>query len=145
MSATASKRGRPPFVPTAEQRNLVTAMRGNGTQVRVIARIISVPYSTLRTAFRDELKNGTSEMGARIALTFAQAAMTDWHAAEKWLRMRGGPEWQPAERRFVGGIADAPPIPLDVNAKVTIYLPDNGRRNVKPEGDADAGPADNQP
>jgi transposase-like protein len=137
----AGTRGRPRFVPTEEQRNQVKAMRANGDPIRAIARAIGIGYTTLRSVCRVELREGREDSISRVGLTLFTAALTDWHAAEKWLRLRGGQEWQPAERRFVGGIADAPPIPLDVNARVTIYLPDNGRAKIPTGADPAAAAA----
>jgi hypothetical protein len=143
--ADRKKMGRPPYVATQDQRGIVAAMRANGTPVRIIARNIGVHFDVLRREFREELAEGKAQIKAVLGASVIRAGINgDWRAAIAWLRVHGGPEWQNVERRLIGGIPGsegAAPIPLDVNAKVTVYLPDNGRRNITIEGEVAAATA----
>jgi hypothetical protein len=49
------------------------------------------------------------------------------HAIKYWLATHGGPEWRLTERHEIGGFDGAPPIAVNGEAKVVVYLPDNGR------------------
>lgn len=53
-----SKRGRPTFEPTAEQRKKVLKLSGDGNSIADIARLTKISKPTLRRYFPDELISG---------------------------------------------------------------------------------------
>jgi DNA invertase Pin-like site-specific DNA recombinase len=64
-------RGRPPFVPTEQQRHTVEVLVAHGVAERVIAKVLGIDRNTLRKHFRDEL---------RVCIVRAALA-GDWRAA----------------------------------------------------------------
>lgn len=134
MDGQQRSRGGPSFEPTPQERQLVRVLRANGNAVRVIASLVGsgIDAKTLRKHFRDELREGKEHVVAAVGAAVVKAALAgNMFAARYWLATHGGPEWRVTEGRLIGGLSDAPPVPLDVTtAKVTIYLPDNGRGPV---------------
>lgn len=122
-------RGHPPFQPTPEQREQVQTMRANGNSLPTIARSIGgIDVKTLRKHFGEELRTGREQVIADVGSAVVRAAkMGNMVAAKYWLSTHGGPEWRAIEARQIGGLPDAPPIPIDLSGKVMIYLPHNGR------------------
>lgn len=133
------QRGGPPFEPTPQQRQLVQVLRANGNAVRVISAVVGIDPKTLRKHFRTELRDGHAHIVATLGARLVQLGMAgNVHALKYWLATHGGPEWRVVEGRQIGGLEGGAPIPLDVStAKVTIYLPSNGREPV--EGHAAGG------
>jgi hypothetical protein len=121
-------RGQPPFEPTPGQRQTVQVMRANGDALPIIARAIGVDVKTLRKRLKVELANGHAQVRAAIGGSVVRAALAgNMHAAKYWLSTHGGPEWRIIEGRQIGGLEGAPPIAVSTDAKVVVYLPDNGR------------------
>jgi len=119
--------GHPPFEPAHDQRQLVQVMRANGDTLAIIARNIGIDEKTLRKHFKDELADGHAQVVAAVGASVVKAALAgNIYAAKYWLSTHGGPEWKVIEGRQIGGMPDAPPIAIS-DAKVTIFLPDNGR------------------
>jgi len=88
----AAKRGRPPFVPTDEQRELVKQMAIAGIDPSSMAIMIRWPDSdkpisrkTLYEKFPDELVQGVVHTNIRVA-----AASTRWSWPATWLRRSSG-------------------------------------------------------
>jgi hypothetical protein len=130
MSDAPRGRGRPPHIPTPEQRRLVQVLRSNGTALRVIARNLSLDVTTLRKAYKDELREGHESVVAAVGAAIVQQALNgNVHAAKYWLSTHGGPEWKIVEGRQIGGMPGADPIPIQQSgdSRVVIVLPDNGR------------------
>ena len=90
--APKRKRGRPPFVPTKEQRNLCSALAAAGwTQEDIAARFRIKSLATLRKAFKVELKQGAIDVKAQITGTWIQKAMRgDNYCLALYMRTRGG-------------------------------------------------------
>jgi hypothetical protein len=127
------RRGAPPFVPTREQRQTVQVLSANGDPQRVIAKNIGIDEKTLRKHFAEELANGLAHVRAAVGGSVVRAALNgNIYAAKYWLSTHGGPEWRVVEGRVLGGMEDAVPIPVSTDAKVTVYLPDNGRTPRRP-------------
>lgn len=117
MSGTRA--GRPPFHPTAEQRNAVRVLVRNGNAEHVIARSIGIERTTLRKYFREELRHGREQVTAAIGAAVVRSALAgNTHAARFWLACHGGPTWRYTEGRTIAGDPDAPPVrvALDVSA-----------------------------
>jgi hypothetical protein len=113
--------GRPPFVPSIEQRHAVTVLRTNGCSERVIARLLRINRRTLRKHFKTELEDAREILVAALGAVVVHAGLNgDWRAAVSWLSRFGGPEWVPTERRLHGGIPGAPPIEVNARARVII-------------------------
>jgi hypothetical protein len=98
-----SSRGRPTFVPTAEQRQNVEEMTGFGIAIEDIARLIKNPENgkpidekTLRRHFADEIATGRTKAIAAVAQSlFAEATKGEdprsrVSAAQFWLSRRAG-------------------------------------------------------
>jgi hypothetical protein len=127
-------RGQPPFSPTLHQRQLVNVMRAHGDTLPIICTNLGISEKTLRKHFKVELADGFEQVKAAIGVSIVNAALKgNIYAAKYWLSCFGGPEWRVTERRLLGGIEVAPPIPINTNAKVVIYLPHNNREPLKPD------------
>lgn len=87
----AAKPGRPPHVPTAQQREQVKALAGYGLPHNMIATIIGIGERTLEMKYPDELSLGSAMATANIAKTLYQRATSgDLGAAIFWLKARAG-------------------------------------------------------
>jgi len=95
-------RGRPRFIPTEEQRTIVTLGKGAGLTHAQIASLIRSPkpisVDTLERYFRDELDNGEARVTAMVAGNLFKIATSPTHknavlAAIFWLKTRAG--WKP--------------------------------------------------
>jgi hypothetical protein len=122
------KIGRPPFVPTDSQRQLVQVLVANGISQKVMAANIVCDLKTLRRHFKEELKEGHDRVEAAMGAAIVRAGLAgNVFAAKYWLSTHGGVQWRVVEGRQIGGLEGAPPISIEAATKVTIYLPDNGR------------------
>ena len=127
--------GRPAFVPTPQQRELVELARANGVPIATIAKIVKVPLRTVNRHFRAELALGKERVAVALGAVVLRAAMGgDWRAAMAWLGRHGGPEWRNIEGRLHAGMPGGAPIPVTGTGKVVIVeLPPNGRTDVSPD------------
>lgn len=115
------KPGRPPFEPTAEQRELVKQLAGLGTRHEDIARLIKIDEGTMRKHFGDELEAGRAEANAKVAHSLFKAALAGVPAAMIfWLKTRAG--WREVHAVEHTG-KDGEPLPTAPAAQVVIYLP----------------------
>ena len=125
-------RGQPAFVPTLKQRQNVAVMRGNGETLAAIAHSIGIDAKTLNKHFANELASGQDTVRQAIGGALVRAAIGgNVNAMRYWLSCRGGEQWRVIERRELGGIPDGLPIPVE--SRVIVYLPDNGRGDRKPD------------
>ena len=118
MSATSAKVGRPLYVATDQQRQLVTILRANGIGPEHIARELEISRRTLNKHFRDELAHGKERVVAKIGSNVLLKAMGGkaQNGTEKipdnacmfyWLSRHGGPAWQESTRTEHSGRIDA--------------------------------------
>lgn len=120
--------GRPPLVPSDEQRAMVQVMAGTLVPHATIARNIAggISVNTLKKHFADELENGPQQLLASLKGSVVRAANNGSVRAQTWLLERlGGPEFAPRLR--LSGEEGAAPIQISSESKVVVYLPDNGR------------------
>ena len=96
--------GRPPFVPTDSQRQIVQVLVANGIAHRVIAANVHCDLKTLKRYFSDELRAGHDQVEAAMGAAIVRAGLAgNIHAAKYWLLTHGGPEWRITERREITG------------------------------------------
>ena len=102
--------GRKPYVPTAEQRRVVTAMAGFGVPHDDIALVVRCSPPTLRKWFRHELDVATIEANARVAQCLFQQATKPGNIAASifWLKARAG--WREKQIVEVSGTDSGPSI-----------------------------------
>ena len=121
--------GRPEFMPTPEQRKLVQILVGLQVPIVQIARMVGTPpisENTLRKHFAEELINGKDTLVASLKTMVVKAAQNGSVRAQTWLLERlAGPDFAPQMR--LGGIDGAPPIAVNAETQVVVYLPDNNR------------------
>lgn len=110
------KAGRPPFVPTDEQRELVKDLATAGTPQEQIALMVKdakgspISHVTLRKHFRPELDEGTIEANAKMAGRLFKEGMSGNVAAMIfWLKTRARWSEQPQKVELTG--ADGKPLP----------------------------------
>ena len=86
--------GRPPFVPTDEERRQVEALSGYGLPQEQIAILVrgGIHLDTLRTHFSNELVSGKAKANGQIGKTLFQKAMGGDTAAMIW--------WSKAQMRW---------------------------------------------
>lgn len=121
---------RPPFKPTEKQRDMVIGLTGLFVAPDVIARMINdgegIDVRTLRKYFSRELEIGRENTVAGLKATMlGHAQRGSIRAAQYLLDRLGGLEFSPRMR--LGGMDDAPPIAVSADAKITVYIPENGR------------------
>lgn len=122
---------RPPFKPTEKQRDMVIGLTGLLVAPDVIARMINdgegIDVRTLRKYFSRELEIGRENTVAGLKATMLGHAQRGSIRAGIYLLDRlGGLEFSPRLR--LGGMGDdAPPIAFSADAKITVYIPENGR------------------
>jgi hypothetical protein len=87
--------GRPPFQPTAEQRNTVKVLVSNGNAERFIAQLVAIDRMTLRKHFREELRSGREQVVAAVGAAVVRAALSvNFLAAKYCLSTHCGTEWR---------------------------------------------------
>jgi hypothetical protein len=88
------KRGRPPHVPTEQDRRSVEAMSGHGVPELDIARVIGISHSTLRKWYLTELQTGHIKANSMVAQSLYNKAMGNGQGAVAacifWLKCRAG-------------------------------------------------------
>lgn len=108
---------------------MVQVLVGMSCPIRTIARNVGptgIAENTLRKHFAEELETGREQFVASLKATLVKAAQAGSVRALTYLLDRiGGPEFAPRMR--VSGEEGAAPIQINTEAKVTIFLPDNGR------------------
>lgn len=90
---TPTKRGRPAFVPTAQERKQVEALAGYGVPQDQIALLVrdGIDKGTLLKYFRHELDRGMAAANAKVAETlFQQAVSGNTAALIFWTKVRMG-------------------------------------------------------
>jgi len=81
--------GRPPFVPTDEQRRLVDSAASVGLPHADIAKLVKIAENTLRKYFGDELEIASAKANLAVARTlFAMAIGGNVAAAIYWTKAR---------------------------------------------------------
>jgi hypothetical protein len=137
MDASAPRKsgvGRPAFVPTDEQRELVRVLVANGISHRVCGEVIGVSNKTFAHAFRHELAGGYERVKAAIGASLVKQAMSGNVSAIKfWLLTRAGDEWKlpkGAEAAVLDGLFGE-----DRAETVHIYMPPNHRDEPEPDDD----------
>jgi DNA-binding XRE family transcriptional regulator len=89
--ARKPKRGRPPFIPTKEQRNYARAMVACGMTQDEMATVFHISPATLRKAFKTELKDGETVVMAAVKGKLVQKAMNGDNGRMFFLlKTRGG-------------------------------------------------------
>jgi hypothetical protein len=87
--------GRPPFVPTEQQRKLAMLMTASGNLQRIIADRFGIDVATLRKHFREELDEGREATNAAVGDVLLRKALSgDIKAIENWLDRRGTQAWR---------------------------------------------------
>lgn len=127
--STGTPMGHPSFMPTPEQRKLVVVLVGMTVPQKTIASLIGekgITENTLVKHFRRELDIGKEHFIANLKALVVLSAQSGSVRAQTYLLDRlGGPEFAPRMRLS----ADVdPPITINADARVTIFLPDNGRK-----------------
>lgn len=119
--------GRPPFEPTAEQRELVKELAGLGTRHEDIARIIKIAEDTLRKRFGDELEEGRVEANAKVANALFRSALSGVPSSMFfWMKTRA--RWREVHSVEHTG-KDGEPLPaVPTVAQTVIYLPAKDER-----------------
>ena len=108
--------GRPPFVPSEEQRLMVQILVSNGISQATIARNIhrvrgdhGIDLKTLRKVFRHELDYGYADTEARMGASVVREGLKgNVMAARYWLQTHAGDEWKTTENVRHGLTADTP-------------------------------------
>lgn len=108
--------GRPPFVPTSEQRAVVTGMAAIGVRHELIcSRIINpatgapIDRKTLRRTFREELAGGMVEANQLMATSVFQSGINGNLGAQIWwLKNRAPDEWKDRTEQLHGGVPGSP-------------------------------------
>ena len=94
------RRGGQPFVPTEDERFLVTVLHRHGISHSVISKYVNranggIDQKTLRKAFRRELNEAVERVKANMIAALVRSAMNGNVSAQRyWLARFGGPEWQ---------------------------------------------------
>jgi len=113
--------GRPPYVPTIEERHCVQVLATNRASVKIISRLLRLSKPTVRKAFKAELADARETVIAALGAVVVNAALEgDWRAALSWLSRFGGPEWRKTETRLHSGLDGA--LPIEVNAKARVVI-----------------------
>ena len=109
--ARQPKRGRPPFIPTKEQRNYTRAMVACGMSQAEMATVFHINGQTLRKAFKAELKDGETVVMSAVKGKLVQKAMNGNNACMFFLlKTRGG--WRETNNHQLLG-KDGQPISFD--------------------------------
>lgn len=138
-------RGRPPFVPTNEQRKLVRLLAGFGIPQADIARQIrpsqdsedSISVDTMAKYFRAELNGGVTEANAKVAGALFKNATDNNNVAAQifWLKTRARWKETPQEVTFTDPDGNPIPPPSLADFYATVGFPAVGGRS--PVEDAD--------
>ena len=92
--AAPKANGRPPYVPTEQNRKLVMVLRANGIDPADIAREVGCVERTLYKYYAPELEHGLATIRANIGGVIVQQALKgNLTAAIFWMKTHGGPGW----------------------------------------------------
>jgi hypothetical protein len=110
--------GRPPYVPTPQERQWVTVAAAGAMPQRDIAAKLGVSAGVLRKACRKELDTGLATCTVQVAANFLRIATGDsksaaW-AADRWLRMRAPEQWRDQPAQQLLGNLDGKPLNITV-------------------------------
>jgi hypothetical protein len=138
--AEGNKGGRPPFVPTDEQRGMVQELAALGTKHEDICRFVKWPdgrqigLTTLKQCFAHELEFGRAEANAKVAHTlFKMATSGDQPAATFfWLKTRAGWRETPQQVAFTDPDGNPAPAPSLADFYKTVQVV----KGTKPEGES---------
>lgn len=106
-----TKRGRPPFIPTKEQRNFCRSLVATGHTQDEMATIFGVTRGTIRKAFKQELKDGRLRVFAHIKGRLVQKAMNGDNASMFFL-LKTQDGWRETSNHQLLG-KDGKPISFD--------------------------------
>ena len=140
-------RGRPPFVPTDDQRNLVrhciaSGLTRDATRLLIIDPNDGEPISaaTLDRYFKREMETGLPQATAKIASKLFQKAMNgDMTAIIFWLKTRARWKEAPQQVAFTDpeGNAVEPPSLADLYSGIALAKakpqPDTGQSEEQPD------------
>lgn len=116
--------GRPPFVPTAEQRALVRELSGLGipqTQIKLLVRPGGIALETLLEHFREDLDIGKAEANTKMARSLFSKGMKGDVASMIWwtkTQMR----WSETQKLEVTGANGGPMQTVDLSKVSTEAL-----------------------
>lgn len=110
-------KGRPPFVPTKEQRQLVKMLVGFGIPQEGIVQLVKddkgkpISRETLNKYFRPELDAGTHEANAKVAGALFKAAIEQNNVGAMifWLKTRA--RWKETPTQVAFTDPDGNPVP----------------------------------
>ena len=110
MDPTPAVTGRPPHVPTDDNRRTVELMTMAGISQEGVARVLDISVDTLTRYYRTELDTSTDKAVAKVAGSLYQKAIGDGpqavNAAQFFLKMRG--KWREHQALTIGGDPDNP-------------------------------------
>jgi hypothetical protein len=111
------RRGRPSFVATDQQRNLVKILCAAGHNQATIGARIGVNVDTLRKHFRTELDEGTDFANSALGeVLYKKALAGDIIALQTWFDRRGGSGWRKRTASETSG-PDGGPIQVAATAR----------------------------
>ena len=101
--------GRPPFVPSDDERKQVEALSGYGLPQEQIAILIrgGIGLDTLREHFATELVSGKAKANGQVGKTLFQKAMSGDTAAMIWWS-KAQMRWAETQKHEIGGSAENP-------------------------------------
>jgi hypothetical protein len=108
--------GRPPYVPTPEQKTLVERLIGAMLPERVIASSLLDPpmaRNTFRKHFREEIRRGRDRLRGRLRLLMWRSAEAGNVTAIIYLIKRLDPELQDLNQNGAATTPDAGRIPVN--------------------------------
>ena len=112
QSITKRKRGRPPYLVTADTRKKVFDLSIVGTRYEDIALVLGISDDTLTKYYKSELEKGRIEANAAVAGTlFEKAKQGDTSSMIFWLKTRA--QWSEKNTTELTGEGGAP-----INIKV---------------------------
>jgi hypothetical protein len=112
QSITKRKRGRPPYLVTADTRKKVYNLSIVGTRYEDIALVLGISDDTLTKYYKSELEKGRIEANAAVAGTlFEKAKQGDTSSMIFWLKTRA--QWSEKNTTELTGEGGAP-----INIKV---------------------------
>jgi hypothetical protein len=102
---TAPARRTRAYIPTDDERFLVTVLHRHGISQKVIAQYVNreqggIDQKTLRKVFRRELNDAVERVKANMIAALVRSALNGNVSAQKfWLARFGGPEWRAPDYR----------------------------------------------
>jgi hypothetical protein len=112
QSITKRKRGRPPYLVTADTRKKVYNLSIVGTRYEDIALVLGISDDTLTKYYKSELEKGRIEANAAVAGTlYEKAKQGDTSSMIFWLKTRA--QWSEKNTTELTGEGGAP-----INIKV---------------------------